>query len=151
MKENGEERLTECVLSRTANLFLATQTDVRPEERLPSGADNQTTTKNISFTLSAFFSSSITDTKTHMMKSSLSSLSLHLFLCVCLSLLRSLPHSLSLCVSLSLLHSIPPCPSVSASLQPSSPNQLHYQTQRYISHHNLNQNICTSQLFCHLT
>lgn len=103
MKENGEERLTECVLSRTANLFLATQTDVRPEERLPSGADNQTTTKNISFTLSAFFSSSITDTKTHMMKSSLSLLSLPPSLSLCMSLSPSLSPSLSIfvCVSLS--------------------------------------------------
>ena len=34
--------LTECIRSRTANLFLATQTAVRPEDLFPSGAEEET-------------------------------------------------------------------------------------------------------------
>ncbi len=33
--------LTECIRSRTANLFLATQTAVRPEDLFPSGAEKE--------------------------------------------------------------------------------------------------------------
>lgn len=31
--------LTECIRSKTANLFLATQTAVKPEDLFPSGAE----------------------------------------------------------------------------------------------------------------
>ncbi len=33
--------LTECIRSRTANLFLATQTAVRPDDLFPSGAEKK--------------------------------------------------------------------------------------------------------------